>query len=1124
MSAGFSERRSWRQKKQTGSNRWLRRVVVTALCVLLLGLIIYMMLPEAKPHLHAFVVHPGYDFYDNDMIVPPMFGKQALQQIVASMEASESWGDDRNIGGKVVTIRNDLGALPKKLSDQQPTDSTMVIVRGYLMTDADGHAALACADLGVKPGSTDVSGLLPISELLQPLAAVAADDFEGGRLLVFDIEPLGALPRLNQYGDAALQALAEEVAGLEAEYADRLWVLVTRGAMQSPGWDPTSQLPISTQTFLNGLKGDADVDDDRAVTLKELVAYMARRYQRLDPRAPEIIVMRGGVGRLENSDAVDDLWLAEAETPPEPEEEEEAKQDSDEAEQNGDAEKSAATAGQGTGGQGVEVSWASYGGGAAGQNVRTVALRAQDQADTAAKPDSGEAADPKSDAATAGESKENDQDVDPPSDPPEVDNNANSSDPTEQAAAVPETFWHLRDRLEQKSSNRSLHPIALAPHLWRRIVLAALHSDVGSLPDPQSGFSAETQSGLQDLIAAIDSSNPPGRLGAKTTDIQEIYAMWIDARNSKRRSRIDDQVRAADELQFAIAVARTHWWSLCLCRQQAIGVGTNPINILSDWHQRLNDAEDLLADQTGDQVQVQRLKDEAAGLWMLIRRSKTSVSDEIGKLLDDFDRNRGDDAWREIRKAYVFLRSPLPTAGQRDKLNKAVGQALIDPFSPDRDSETSLEAETFGVAEAGRLGAGLAKRVQDEYRLWQRQSGNADEGTFAGRFAQSLRVDPRDRNDPGDTEMQAIDQPLLNMVVAVPRVPKPSWSIADSSNSRLNEKNLYVLQELRDHLSIEIYPDAEQRTEYELTYRLLSPSPLELQWEQGVVSGPDKDVARISVPAGKTGRVQLFIKSSDFASDEISEVGIEIEINPLSESESVATHIASLRGKREMKIGLPQRDRIRAVLECVGLSNEFRSGDRDNFTGGLWLRTFASRETRFRFSLYNESGRNCRAKVWLIPLQNPFYRDRVAEYWPDLIPERLDRLRELIMTSEGRVDLDVLEDALKGPKTIDLGTDPAALDWKPPAGEEPESSPSPPAPAEGAPEGNNDKDASHGLALVVRLLDPKLDDQPLPGGDQIIWLIPKPWTPAEYIEITEMEFRNRHIHVSAAIQVADRRR
>jgi hypothetical protein len=268
----FTERRSWRHQEKSGGNPWAARLIVTAVLLALIGGFIYWLLPTPQPRLRPFLI-AGTDAktFDLDVIMPPMHGARARREIKATLEeigvpaetwkSAEIWGTADGVRERLASSMND--ALASKY------DTTMVIVRGYLMTDAEGEPAIACSDMGVLPGSNDPQGLLPLRDILDPLTTDAPAGFGGSRIVILDIEPLGALPRLNQYGDEALKKLDAHLSQMTAPWAERLWVLTTRPPMQSAGWDPVAMLPVSTQTLLRGLTGAGNVDGE-SLKLREL--------------------------------------------------------------------------------------------------------------------------------------------------------------------------------------------------------------------------------------------------------------------------------------------------------------------------------------------------------------------------------------------------------------------------------------------------------------------------------------------------------------------------------------------------------------------------------------------------------------------------------------------------------------------------------------------------------------------------------------------------------------------------------------------------------------------------------------------------------------------------------------
>ena len=1116
---GFTERRSWRQQKKSG-NRWVGRLTVTAICLLLIGLIVWIVLrPGYERRLRTLLVHAGS--YETDFIMPPMFGDTAAMEIASVLDSLDCTETPVvQLRSTAETIRTGLASeLTNALSDDD--DTTMVIVRGYLLLDDKDRPAIACSDLGFAADGTKLSGLLPLDEIIQPLANLGPAKSTGGRILALDIEPLGFLPRLDQSGDAALKLLEQQLRELAGPHAERLWVLVTRGPLQSAGWDPKTQLPISTQTLLDAIRGEAR-GDDRLIHLDELASYMAVRYKELAiKRPPQIIVMQGGVGRINDIARIreNEIWIAVSDKV-----DSEEQPPTEEASDDASDEKDDAVASSGFRPLAVPVS-------------RVAFASPQDESDSSSTSETTEDADPStdSDPNESAESKPGDEGAQPASAEPNDDGEKETAPGAADAATVSDvSFWDLRDRLEAFDRERSLQPVAVAPHLWRKLVLRVLHAEIESLDDnaPKGRAADSLEKATRDLkllVNEIQSSSPPEQLPIRSgddafSDIQEIYKSWRDAKLLPRREEVDAQVRSADALQYALTVGRTRWWGLRLYQQQAVANGGARLSISGRWSDVLRQAEQILAEQGDVEIDQSGVDGAADQVWGLVQESDDLIEAGINELMDDFARvqSQSGQAWTPIRQAYVWLRSPLPTGQRRRELKEQIEKSSVEPMSKDLlgvvdeiDFAKTSPSSTAGIAEIQRVAR--EQRVLGEAEpSWNEIAAGFTRGDFASSFSAALRMDPR------DTELDRLKQPLLNVVAAIPREPKP-WIRLSDVDGNIFESDV-DLDSPDGELAVEIFPDSRQTSTFELSFEIPSQSrddlaPFQLRWQgAGKVTPLTENSARLTIPASKDGAsrgtAKLTIRDARYASRDGNRVPIRIRVQPdLSQSEP---HLGKLNVSQDVRIGLPQRDRIRAAVQTVGLTKESVSGE--ELPAGVWLRTFASRKTSFNFSLFNDSGRGRRAKVWLLRIKDPFSRQGVDAYWPELLAGRLDQLRSQFELDEDGLVVEELLDGnqlLKGPTTVRLGAgrERTNLQWSSPGEESADGA----APAAGdGPKSDAGSDVSHGMALVVRLIDE--EDEPLPGGDQLIWLIPNPRPPEDYVRIDEMRYDNGKISVSASIK------
>ncbi len=1149
--SAYGQRSSWRQKPKAAGNRWPARILMGMIAAALIGGLIYIFLPGPKRELHAFLIHAGS--YDTDMIVPPMFGATARDSIITELGrvTGEELGE---LTGTVETVREKIASsLRGPLQD--PDDTTLLWVRGYLLTDGAGQPGIACSDLGVGPTQSSPTGLLPLNNLLHPLASDGPSSFSGTRLVVLDVEPLSGLPQLGQGGDQALQTLAEIMKNLDGPHADRVWVLVTRGPLQNVGWDPKSKMPIATQTLLAGLTGDADLSDpDYRITLDELCKYISIRYQKLDRRAElKIMLLQGRAGIVDQWDKIDLAWINRAEpkkttasddgdSKTKPTDESNDDQPPDEKSKEIDAIES--------------------------DHVMQPALRltevryrvADAQADREQAAQIAPGNDPAS-TDSAGTEPAGGNPIDAP-DVGSASQDAETEAPkpaapseTDQQVArnnqAPETFWDLRDRFESTSrestsSGPRIHPIAVAPQVWRKLVQKVLHAEIESFdsrsPDSRSSIPADAQRDLTSLQQTVDARNTVAVVEYREVNIRKLYELWKQATDKQLAERFDDQVRVANQLQHAIVAGKMRVWGALLFQEQGIIAdcdGVDDVQLSRDLRQ----AEKTLEDQSGSKIQLAEMQRNVQSLQRSIDAFDANVEKRISNLVDEnFGRANKSHAWREIQQAYAWLRSSLPSGPQRRKLQHAIDQVAVERFQLDPEEKLETPPLSDGIADRD-----LLSRVDSMVSNWLDFGASTDSASklaanndaaldsFPTRFDKLLRIDPRETNTATATL-------LLHSVTAVPHEPNPTSRFLDSDRRPIESE--FVLQSFQDHLFVDVFPDSDQDTSFYLRWEFDPPSSkwdLDVAWYPGPGVQIESDQRiKLVIPKQEHGLVRLNVAAKSHAKESLKKIPISIKIDPiddgpassdLTSSDSSTGQskpgFANLDMRMPLKIGLPLEDKIRAAVKIEGLTNEFRSGD--DLRDGVWLRTFAARPTKFSLALFNNANRTVQAKVWLIKLPHPFPGEGVVAYWPDVMEKKLDALRNQLIDQRGQVFEQILagDQKLKGPVSLQLSPDSprTELDWTVPLPTTPTASP-PASPSGSNPAATGQSattpsdsgvDVSNGMALVVRLME---GDQILPGGDQIIWLIAKPWHPEDYVQINSMPFvkQNGEVHVEASIK------
>lgn len=1116
------QRQSWRGQQKSGGNRWIGRIlfslVAAALLILFLCIIFW---PRPERQLHAFLIHAKANAgaYQTHVIMPPMYGATAAATIKDRINPIAA-GGTVEITGTVDDIKRTIGEkISPTLEDKD--DTVLIVFRGYLLEGTDGPA-IACSDFGANLSDASaghIAGLLPLEEIFDQLSKQIPDSFQGTRLVVLDIEPLTAMPELNQYDDQIFQALEATV----KNQAGHLWVLVTRGPFQNVGWDAKQGLPITTQTLLDAVTGDANrqEDNDYQLDLRELVTYTAQRYQKLDGKRganlPTPLLLRGGIGRIKEAIDVDAAWIARARNVEAPEPSQEAEQDAPEP---SDASNNKVTQEQS----------------AAGLNLTPVVFHAAQDKDPSADSDDipnsdssvGKQAD---DDAQVKADKELAANDDAPS-KPKAANNGQAS-PQE-----PDTFWKFRDRFESletgglTASGTRPSPIAIAPDIWKRLTQVVLHAEIESFDSMTAESSAQVLQpaliGIRQLDAIMQANDSVRQLNKSevVSEIGQLHDAWKGVQRDDTGRTADRNVNVADRLQHAIVVANMRKWGWQAYQQEAIGIGidvTSPF----DSDKTLTDAISVLADQRGDTADESAMRRVIRAISQIVARSDKSVNDSITELLSDFERAatlasdkslsaediKHISAWREVRDAHAWLRSSLPTAGQRNELRNAIAKARVDTDLDD-PPETYFDKQLSLANVTTDEGRRLRKRDGDESELWESigLSPNLNGQTEEPSFAQSLSLALR--RTPMNTVIKTSPTSIIHAVVPPPRIPKPTMSIVDSGGSPVDGK--VRLRATNDYLDVKLNPDSDTPTQFRLGIVNESRgSKTDVKWSKDGRELADPEIT-ITVPANATVGYRLNITAPD-ATLVATKVPISITVEPINAPDR---HVESLKTRRPLDLLLPQPDQIRVVVKTDGLTDQDQHVSGESFQNGVWLRTFVSRPTQFAVSAYNDSGKPCRAHVWLLKLEHPFLGEDVGEYFPDVVKSRVNQMSNALLDADQRVPKRVLEGelSLRGPQLISFASDrvPSSISWQPKPATEGSASEGadPPLPRDPFPEGG--LDVRHGMALVFRLINQ--EDAPI-GADQIVWMVPKPWSPEDYVDIDFLDSsRNGLVKVRPAVR------
>ncbi|WP_372895418.1 hypothetical protein [Stieleria sp.] len=1140
-SGKYGERQSWRRADsgQAGKRKTIK-ALLTLVAIALTLLFVYLLLPGPNRQLITILVSNDYD---TDVVTPPMFAANARAALKSQLQAND-------LRGSCDVIRSSFQQtelVSKYLSD--PDDTVMVVLRGYLMLDGEKRPSLACSDLAIGSSPESPNGLLPLTEILEPLAAVASSSFGGTRLVVIDAEPLAAQPSLGQWNDDVFAHLDETIRQLPGESADRLWVLLTRGPMQNVGWDANTHLPLSTQTLLDGIQGGADLNRDLKVELDELCAFFSDRYGRM-PRnnetdSPRVMLLRGGVGRVEpNALARGDLdvWIARVEPPADEEDgEEETPEDSgavadDLADKISQSRSSGITA--------TPVVLQSAGGDAAkAENASPAAGSAGGQA-TGGQATDGQTTDGSPAAATTGTPAAASNQPTNPSAAPADSSAASNTSGNVADAPVEMTFWDRRDQFESiplasSDGEPDVSPVALAPHLWRRLLVVVLAGQIKDF-DPASPTPTPRQvaEDLRELQRIVKGQSSSGGINDNISDdiVSRLKRLVLNHRAARDATRPDRRLRTADALQHAVAVARSRLWSwLEFQRQAAIAGGPIPDQGIADAALQ---AERVLAEGDGAERPDQGTLDrQLSRLHSAINVFDRNVEGAVNQLLAGFALDDPPRTWELNRNAWAWLRSPLPTGDQRRRLRAAINSARLDPTDTE-ERTVNFSDVVFALPTPSQRSRDVTMKYRSDLAQFEKprdgaagptdpagwkailEQGKDQSGAFADRFAASLRIDPR-------VNVVADQQPILHAITAKPIVRIASVTILDDSGQKLGDSAVLRLETMQDrrNLTLRIDPGRDQPVRLLVSADLRSssndfgPPRAEVLWKDPgmATSRPGESVA-ITIDGDSYRDLPLEIRPATLA-----ERGVDLKLQLQIRADRVSDEIEGVVGIHSLPIELPRENRLRLVASSppgIGCSREVLS-DEGSLPGGLWLRTFNSRKTPFRFELFNESGKACMAKVWLIKLPKPM-PDTVAAYWPDFAANLYASPEGGILDEKGRILEKFLlpTQILKGPSTLAIPADGerVALNFRAPASSTDAAAAPAPAPAAAsapATPGDTQTDISHGMALVCRLVDG--NDNVMPEKDQIICLVAKPWAPSDYVT-TSVSYNDGEVEVNVELE------
>nr|MCU0979707.1 caspase family protein [Pirellulaceae bacterium] len=253
--------RSWRGRsaktQATPSARWMPRVLLSALCLGLLSLFVWLIVQWIfLPTVHfAYLPIVDYDV----LAAPPVRFVQEDVQAFAGVAPHRAAVELRDL-----QTSDAMPTLTRRLEGCQTAgkDTLVLYVAGHGIAE-DGTAYLLCSDFLRR----DAPGRYPLGDLLTELEAFPADL----KLLILDA---GRLPY-----DARLGVLVNEFPrlleeALKQHQDPRLWVLSANRVFEtSHVSSPAQQSPFGYY-LAEAIRGEADRDGNAQVDLAELADYV----------------------------------------------------------------------------------------------------------------------------------------------------------------------------------------------------------------------------------------------------------------------------------------------------------------------------------------------------------------------------------------------------------------------------------------------------------------------------------------------------------------------------------------------------------------------------------------------------------------------------------------------------------------------------------------------------------------------------------------------------------------------------------------------------------------------------------------------------------------------------------
>lgn len=253
---------TWREPNQSSAverrTRMIRRVMIVSLITLLTVLLFSFLFPPFfNPSTHVVLMGTGInENYQTPFIPFVKEDQDALREIdgILVHDQAGAWNSRRNAEGLVDSV---------KKQGVKSGDQLIVYLTAHGIVDAGGNAFLLCDDFDVnKQARTRVL----VNDLLDELSECDA----ASKILILNAGQMDYDPRLGVF----VNDFPERLRAAVEQCADSsLWVYCSHQSLQYSQVSHAVQRSIFGLFIAEGLRGAADIDQNRQVDLQELALF-----------------------------------------------------------------------------------------------------------------------------------------------------------------------------------------------------------------------------------------------------------------------------------------------------------------------------------------------------------------------------------------------------------------------------------------------------------------------------------------------------------------------------------------------------------------------------------------------------------------------------------------------------------------------------------------------------------------------------------------------------------------------------------------------------------------------------------------------------------------------------------